>query len=195
MWFEHSRPWRTTRRRSKSSLDDRVAALAEDQQLLSAKVEDQYQTKVESGSKYRVRLSGLVLLNVFSTRGAVDNLDLPKMANAKAPGESNGSFAATARQSLLSLDVHGPQWRGAKTSGDVTFDFFGGFPSNPEGVTAGLVRLRTAKICFGLAEHIHRGRPGYPFLLAALTHVAGLNGLSGAFLRRQHVDMDSSGSC
>ena len=128
------------------SLDDRVAAVAEDQQLLSAKVEDQYQTKVESGSKYRVRLSGLVLLNLFSTRGAVDNLDLPKMAKAKAPGESNGSFAATARQSQLSLEVLGPQWKGAKTSGDVSFDFFGGFPSNPEGVTSGVVRLRTAKV-------------------------------------------------
>jgi len=39
------------------SLDDRVATLAEDQQLLGAKIEDQYQTKVESGAKYRVRLS------------------------------------------------------------------------------------------------------------------------------------------
>ena len=68
------------------------------------------------------------------------------MANPKAPGESSGSFSATARQSQLSLEVLGPQWKGAKTSGDVSFDFFGGFPSNPEGVTAGLVRLRTAKV-------------------------------------------------
>jgi hypothetical protein len=134
------------------SLDDRVAALAEDQQLQSAKVEDQYQTKVESGSKYRLRLSGLVLFNVLSTHGAVDNLDSPRMANAKVPGESNGSFAATARQSQFSLDVHGPEWRGAKTSGDATFDFFGGFPSNPEGVTSGLVRLRTAKLALDWAK-------------------------------------------
>jgi hypothetical protein len=128
------------------NLDGRVATLAEDQQLLTAKVEDQYQTKIESGSKYRVRLSGMVVLNLFNTRGAVDNLDFPKMANLKAPGESNGSFSATARQSQLSLEVFGPQWKGAKTSGDVSFDFFGGFPSNPEGVTAGLVRLRTARV-------------------------------------------------
>lgn len=128
------------------NFDDQVAVLAEDQQLLSAKVEDQYQTKVESGSKYRVHLSGMVLLNLFSTRGAVDNLDFPKMANVKAPGESNGSFAATARQSQFSLEVLGPQWKGAKTSGDVSLDFFGGFLSNPEGVTAGLVRLRTARV-------------------------------------------------
>src|SRR5689334_16205423 len=34
-----------------------VQKLEEDQELLSAKVEQQYQTKVESASKYRVRLS------------------------------------------------------------------------------------------------------------------------------------------
>ncbi len=57
-----------------AELGERVANLEEDQQLLGAKVVDQYQTKVESGSKYRVRLSGIALLNVFGTRGSVDNL-------------------------------------------------------------------------------------------------------------------------
>src|SRR5581483_7774330 len=125
---------------------DAVSVLAEEQQLLKAKVNDQYQTKVESGSKYRVRLSGMVLLNVFSTRGSIDNLDLPLTATPRVPGESNGSFGASARQSLVNLEVFGPQWRGAKTSGDMSFDFFGGFPANPQGVTSGLMRLRTAKL-------------------------------------------------
>jgi hypothetical protein len=74
------------------------------------------------------------------------------MANARAAGDSSGSFAATVRQSLFTLDVAGPQWGGAKTRGDVTFDFFGGFPSNPEGVTAGQVRLRTAKVSLDWAN-------------------------------------------
>ena len=43
-------------------MDQRMTRLEEDQQLLSAKVEDQYQTKVESGSKYRVKLSGILLI-------------------------------------------------------------------------------------------------------------------------------------
>jgi uncharacterized coiled-coil protein SlyX len=177
------------------NFDDQVAVLAEDQQLLSAKVEDQYQTKVESGSKYRVHLSGMVLLNLFSTRGAVDNLDFPKMANVKAPGESNGSFAATARQSQFSLEVLGPQWKGAKTSGDVSLDFFGGFLSNPEGVTAGLVRTppyRQGR--FGLVEHVHCGGAGYSLLLAALSHVVGFDCLSSAFLCWQPLGMDSASS-
>jgi hypothetical protein len=35
--------------------------------LVQAKVDEQYQTKVESASKYRVRLSGIVLMNLLST--------------------------------------------------------------------------------------------------------------------------------
>ncbi len=49
---------------------ERVASLEEEYQLLSGKVDDQYQTKVESASKYRVRLSGIVLMNLFSNRGS-----------------------------------------------------------------------------------------------------------------------------
>ena len=127
---------------------DRVAALSEEQELLGAKVEDQYQTKVESGSKYRVRLSGLALLNVVSTKGSVDNLDVPGIARPKSPQDSNGSFGATLRQSLITLEVVGPSWRGARISGDLSFDFFGGFPATSGGITSGLMRLRTAKLLF-----------------------------------------------
>jgi hypothetical protein len=134
------------------NLDSRVGVLAEDQQMLGAKVEEQRQTKVESGSRYHLRLSGLALINAFSTRGAVDNIDLPQTANPKAPGASNGSFAATVRQSQIGLDIQGPQWAGAKTSGDVSLDFFGNFPANAEGVTSSLVRLRTAKVAFDWAN-------------------------------------------
>ena len=126
--------------------DDSLAGLAEEQRLLAAKVDDQYQTKVASGSRYQVRLSGIALLNAFNTRGSVDNIDVPLTARPVAPGESNGSSAATVRQSLLSLEVFGPQWGGAKTLGELKFDFFGGFPATAEGVTAGLVRLRTATL-------------------------------------------------
>src|SRR5262249_23179076 len=45
-----------------------------------------------------------------------------------------------------SLEVFGPQWAGAKTSGELKFDFFGGFPATSEGVTAGLLRLRIARL-------------------------------------------------
>src|SRR5437667_5154601 len=135
-----------------TKLGARVAGLEEDQQLLGGKVLDQYQAKVESGSKYRVRLSGVALLNVFGTRGSVDNLDLPTLARPKEPLDSGGSFGATVRQSLLGLEVFGPALSGAKTRGDIQFDFFGVFPETLDGVTAGLVRLRTAAVHFDWAR-------------------------------------------
>jgi len=122
----------------------RLAKLEEEQQLLSAKVSDQYQTKVESGSKYRVRLSGVMLLNVFGNRGSVDNQDLPSLARPRDPRDSGGDFGATVRQTQLGLEVFGPSLGGARSSAAIQFDFFGGFPQTPEGVTAGLVRMRTA---------------------------------------------------
>ena len=57
--------------------EDRIGKLEEDQQVMEGKINDQYQTKVESGSKYRLRLSGIMLLNLFENRGTVDNLDFP----------------------------------------------------------------------------------------------------------------------
>ena len=135
-----------------TKLGARVAGLEEDQQLLGGKVLDQYQTKVESGSKYRVRLSGVALLNVFGTRGSVDNQDLPALAEPRRPLDSAGNFGATVRQSQLGLEVFGPALGGAKTSGDLRFDFFGGFPEAPDGVATGLIRLRTAKVRFDWAH-------------------------------------------
>lgn len=123
-----------------------AADLAESQKLVAAKVEEQHQTKVESGSKYHVRLSGMALLSGFHTSGRVDDVDVARSAETVAAGEARGSFAATVRQSLVRLDVDGPRWVGARTSGDLEFDFFGGFPVTPEGVTAGLLRLRSASV-------------------------------------------------
>src|SRR6266446_4300549 len=100
-----------------------IQKLEEDQQLLNAKVDEQYQTKVESASKYRVRLSGTVLMNLFSNRGAVDNLDFPTLALDYSSVYSRHSIGATLRQSLLGLEVYGPEIRGARVRGDLEFDF------------------------------------------------------------------------
>jgi len=127
--------------------EPRVASLEETIQLLESELRGQYQTKVESASKYRVRLSGLVLLNLFSNRGYVDNLDFPTYAASTNIYGTSDSFGATLRQSELGLEVFGPQLAGARTSGEIQFDFGGGFPSGAlDGVSTGLVRLRTASM-------------------------------------------------
>src|SRR5262249_52409933 len=80
---------------------DRIAKLEEEFQLLSGKVDDQYQTKVESASKYRVRLSGILLLNLFSNHGRVEDLDFPSVALQPLAGTPVNSFGATLRQSQI----------------------------------------------------------------------------------------------
>jgi len=120
--------------------------LEEEQQLLSAKVEEQYQTKVESSSKYRVKLSGLVHVNLFGNSGVVDNLDFPSLALEDRRVYRRGSFGGSLRQSLIGFEVFGPAIKGAHTGADVSFDFAGGFPNTPDGVTFGLPRLRTGVV-------------------------------------------------
>jgi len=120
-----------------------AATLEEEYQLLSGKVDDQYQTKIESASKYRMRLSGIVLLNLFSNVGTVDNADIPSIAYGRPPGASGGSFGGTLRQSQIGLEVFGPQVAGARTTADLQLDLGGGFPQAPNGVNVGLLRLRT----------------------------------------------------
>jgi hypothetical protein len=129
-----------------SSLEERVASLEESSQLLSSKVEDQYQTKVESASKYRMRLSGIVLLNLFANHGIVDNQDFPTWAIPSFPNVSGQTFGASLRQSEIGLEVFGPRLAGAKTTGNLQVDFSGGFTDTPDGVNFGLVRLRIASL-------------------------------------------------
>ena len=130
------------------AIGDRIDKIEEEQQFIDAKVNDQYQTKVESGSKYRLRLSGMVLLNLYDTRGAVNNQDFPEISTRLGLLNSRSAFGGTLRQSQIGLDVFGPDIAGAHTSANVKFDFAGGFPSTENGVSQGLVRLRTGVIRF-----------------------------------------------
>ena len=122
---------------------EHAGSLEEEYQLLSGKVDDQYQTKVESASKYRLRLSGIVLMNLVSNHGVVDSIDLPTLAYARPAGDAGGSFGATLRQSEIGFEAFGPSVAGAKTRADLQLDLGGGFPSVPNGINSGLLRLRT----------------------------------------------------
>jgi len=130
-------------------LEERVQKLEESTSLLGSKVDEQFQTKVETASKYRARLHGIILMNAFRNVGGSNNLDLPDYAvpidKTVAPLATVG---ATLRQSQIGLEVFGPTLAGARTSGDVQFDFAGGFPATGNGVNFGIVRLQTANVRF-----------------------------------------------
>jgi hypothetical protein len=118
----------------------------DDWQIINTKVDDLAQEKVESNLKYRLRLSGMVLFNSFANFGQVDNVDVPTLALPRTAGETGGSVGASLRQSIVGLGGVGPDVLGARTSGDVAFDFFGGLPTGYAAASSGLVRLRTARI-------------------------------------------------
>jgi hypothetical protein len=135
-----------------ASLEERMTKLEDNQELTDAKVLEQSQTKVESGSKYRVRLSGMILLNAFETRGAVDNLDFPQYATPPEVPGTSGSFSGSLRQSQIGIEVFGPDVAGAHTSANVRFDFAGGQADTANGAVMGIVRLRTGTVRFDWAD-------------------------------------------
>jgi len=115
------------------------AAEAQEQQAMQeSQIATLNQIKVESESKYPIKISGLILLNSFVNTSQVDNASSPTIAVA-----GGGSTGASLRQTVLGIDARGPNLAGATSHADVRVDFFGnGLDSNYQ--LGGLLRLRTA---------------------------------------------------
>ena len=175
-------------------LAERVQKLEESTSLLGSKIDEQYQTKVETSSKYRARLHGIVLMNAFRNVGVFNNLDLPDYAQAAAPGMPQTSFGATLRQTEIGMEVFGPHIAGAKTSAEVQFDFAGGFASVGDGVNFGIARLQTAALRFDWGHtSVDRG-PGLPVSFAAFAYVVRIAGEPGLCRGRKSMGLDSANS-
>jgi hypothetical protein len=84
---------------SATPLEERVQKLEESTSLIGSKIDEQYQTKVESASKYRARLHGIVLMNSFLNRGSSDNLDFPSYSEPVRAGWPSNTLGATLRHS------------------------------------------------------------------------------------------------
>ena len=123
-----------------------VSTADQDVGFLAAKIGELHQDKVESSSKYPVKLSGLILFNSYWNKGFLDIQDLPSLALPNFPGAPQPSVGATLRQTTLGIAATGPKLFGAHSSAEAEVDFAGGSPTTPYGVTAGLLRLRTAKV-------------------------------------------------
>ena len=129
-----------------ASTEPTVGAADHDPAFLSAKVAELHQDKVESKSKYPVRISGLVLFNGYGNRGSLDAQDLPSLAFPSSPGSSVGGVGGTLAQTVLGVDVTGPRFLGAETSANAEVDFGGGIPPIEYGAATGIIRLRTATV-------------------------------------------------
>jgi hypothetical protein len=116
-------------------------APGEDRQAVEqARIEELAQTKVESSQKFPIRITGMALFNAYTNGRYNNQADNPPIASL-APGDATGG--GTLRQSTLGLLFNGPLTiGGAKVSGSLYMDFFGGSTSSLNH----LVRLRTASI-------------------------------------------------
>jgi uncharacterized coiled-coil protein SlyX len=95
-------------------------------------------SKVETQSKYPLKVSGLLLFNGFVNTRAVDISAAPAYALP-----SSGSTGLSLRQTVLGLGARGPHLLGATSYADLRVDFFAnGTQSNY--AASGLLRLRTA---------------------------------------------------
>jgi uncharacterized coiled-coil protein SlyX len=131
-----------------SSSTDTMAVIEERQQATEAAVRLHDQTKVESSSKYPLRITGLILFNGFLNRGVPDNTDLPAFALKSTSTSGNGGMGAGMRQTILGVEGDGPHIAGARTSANVNLDFFSSVSYTSYGTSAGVVRMRTGSIDF-----------------------------------------------
>ena len=124
-----------------------IDELRERQAVLESQVATHEQTKVESESKYPVKITGLLLLNGFVNTGQVDVAATPSVA---VPGP--GSTGASLRQTILGVSARGPHLFGARSYADLSVDFDGNSQSGASATsytgyynaTSTLLRLRTA---------------------------------------------------
>jgi hypothetical protein len=108
-----------------TSTESAIEDIRERQALQETQIATQEQAKVESESKYPVKVTGLLLLNGFVNTSAVDIAATPTLATA-----GPGSTGASVRQTILGIDARGPHLFGASSSADLRVDFDGMAPGN-----------------------------------------------------------------
>lgn len=122
-----------------------IEELREHQTVEETQIATHEQSKIESASKYPVKLTGLVLFNSFVNTKQVDSAVTPTLA---LPGA--GSTGASIRQTVLGFDARGPHILGAESYADLRIDFAGtsraasAGASNLGPYSTSFLRLRTA---------------------------------------------------
>lgn len=115
--------------------------VVEELPLIQAQIQEQAQTKVESNSKFPMKVFGNIVSNTFWNTGEPNWLDIPNIAAPYIAGVRAGSFSSSLRQSRVGAILEGPQIGKMKTSGFMAIDFFGGVPNFQTGQVMGLPRL------------------------------------------------------
>jgi regulator of replication initiation timing len=129
-------------RKNADSLRASIAEIQDETEVMQAEVKQHDQIKVETVSKYPLRVTGTALFTSVLNSGNTDDANLPMIALPKMENSTHGTLSATASQTVLGLDASGPHLWGAGTFADLSIDFWGGVPSGNYG-GSGLLRFRT----------------------------------------------------
>jgi len=129
------------------SMTPSIQEIQERQSVEESEIATHEQSKVESESKYPVKVTGMLLMNGFVNTGGVDMAATPTVA---VPG--SGSAGASIRQTMLGFDAEGPHIFGARSFANLRVDFYGNPASGSSGANysgyyvpnTALLRLRTA---------------------------------------------------
>ena len=104
-----------TAARDAGALRTSVAQIQEETEILQAQVKQHDQSKVETASKFPVRINGALLVTTVLNSGNTDDVNLPIVALPGLQYNPQGSLSATASQTILGLDAAGPHLWGAKS--------------------------------------------------------------------------------
>ncbi len=127
-------------------LEDRLVKLEEQSDINTAQIKEHAQTKVESGSRLKLRLFGEIIFNTYLNSSESANSDVPTIAfpNSVVTGRKHNNLGATLRQSKIGLAMTGVRLGNARLSAEAEFDFWGGPISRYDGDMLGSLRIRTA---------------------------------------------------
>src|SRR6185295_14887593 len=77
------------------------AEAVEDVPLLKSQLQEQAQTKVETTTKFPMKVFGTIISNTFWNSGEPNWLDIPNIAGPRNAGIRPGSFSSSLRQTRI----------------------------------------------------------------------------------------------
>jgi hypothetical protein len=129
-----------------------AVAAAAPNEMLETQVAELAQVKVESSTKFPLKLFGTLHASVFANSGNANWLDNPNLAGATPADGHAGTMSASVRQTRVGFLSDGPTLGSFRTSAVIAMDFFGGIPGFQTGQVMGLPRLLVG---FGRIDNDH----------------------------------------
>ena len=120
--------------------------------VLQSQVAQLAQTKVESASKWPVKIYGTILSSTFFNTHDVDWGDTPILVDPQSQVFHTGSFSSSLRQSRIGIAVDGPTIGSFQSTAVFAMDFMGGMTDFQATPTFGLADIVYA---YGRLENAH----------------------------------------